>query len=52
MFFANIFIFVYKKHYVPSVFFEFNFPVGKYEVSNVAKSEILRPDHSFTKTCN
>ncbi len=49
---SNDFVFVCKKFYVSSVFFELNSPVAMYVVSNLAQSEILKSHLSFNKAHN
>jgi hypothetical protein len=45
-------MFVCKKFYVSSVFFELDSPVGAYVVSNLAQSDILKFHLSFNKAHN
>ncbi len=49
---SNNFVFVCKKFYVSSVFFELNSPVGTYVVSNLAHYEILNSHLSFNNAHN
>jgi len=49
---CNNFMFVCKKFYVSSVFFELNYLVGAYVVSNLAQSDILSSHLSFNKAHN
>jgi hypothetical protein len=49
---SNDFVFVCKKFYVSSVFFELNSPVAMYVVSNLVQSEILKSHLSFNKADN
>jgi len=49
---CNNFVFVCKKFYVSSVFFELNSLVGTYVVSNLAQSDILSSHLSFNKAHN
>ncbi len=49
---CNNFVFVCKKFYVSSVFFELNSHVGAYVVSNLAQSDILKFHLSFNKANN
>ncbi len=44
---SNNFVFVCKKFYVSSVFFELNSPVGIYMISNLAQYEILNSHFSL-----
>jgi hypothetical protein len=45
-------VFVCKKFYLSSVFFELNSPVGTYVVSNLAQYEILNSHLSFNNAHN
>ncbi len=45
-------MFVCKKFYLSSVFFELNSPVGTYVVSNLAQYEILNSHLSFNNAHN